>query len=117
MSSQLSARELLELGDEGRTKSVLTRFWPEVLGTFFGVGVGTFINFQTRRPPFSGIQKHIFLTAGLVAAFTYLQKHRDSYFAEKDAILRHYLELHPEEFQEPPRKKIADIFEPWVPVR
>lgn len=49
----------------------------------------------------SGIQKHILLTAGLVTAFTYAQKHRDNYFAEKDAILRHYLELHPDEFEEP----------------
>ncbi|XP_022814984.1 NADH dehydrogenase [ubiquinone] 1 subunit C2 [Spodoptera litura] len=117
MSSQLSARELLELGDEGRTKTVLSKYWPQILGTFFGIGSASFINFQTRRPIFSGIQKHILLTAGLMTAFIYMQKHRDNYFAEKDAVLRHYLELHPDEFEEPPRKKIADIFEPWVPVR
>lgn len=33
--------------------------------------------------------------------FMFIQKKRNEYFAEKDAIYRHYVELHPEDFQEP----------------
>lgn len=54
MSSQLSAVELLNLGDGDRKKPALNKYWPEVLGVTFGLGIAAFINFQTRRPVFSG---------------------------------------------------------------
>lgn len=54
MSSQLSAIELLKLGDEGRQKPTLTKYWPEFLGVTMGIGLAAFMNFQTRRPAFSG---------------------------------------------------------------
>ncbi|XP_026754877.1 NADH dehydrogenase [ubiquinone] 1 subunit C2 [Galleria mellonella] len=117
MSSQMSAIELLKLGNQGRTKPFLNEYWPQILGVAFGVGAATAINFGTRRPPFSGIQKHVLLAGGITALLTYVQKKRDEYFAEKDAVYRHYVELHPEDFPEPERKKIGDILEPWVPVR
>ncbi|KAJ8730914.1 hypothetical protein PYW08_002327 [Mythimna loreyi] len=116
-ASHLSAQELLKLGNNGREIPVLNKVWPIVIGTFFGVGSGVFINFQTRRPVFSGIQKHVLLTAGFIGALTYVQKQRDSYLAEKDAVYRHYVELHPEDFPVPERRKIGDILEPWIPVR
>ncbi|XP_047018870.1 NADH dehydrogenase [ubiquinone] 1 subunit C2 [Helicoverpa zea] len=115
--SHLSAIELLHKGEDGREVPALNKVWPEVLGATFGVCMGVFLNHQTRRPAFSGIQKHILLTAGFIGLFTFAQKTRNSYLAEKDAVYKHYISLHPEDFPEPPRKKIADIIEPWVPVR
>ncbi|XP_073949481.1 NADH dehydrogenase (ubiquinone) B14.5 B subunit [Choristoneura fumiferana] len=117
MSSQLSAIELLKLGDQGRTKPFLNQYWPQILGVSFGIASGVFINFGTRRPVFSGIQKHILGVVGWTAVLTYAQERRDAYFAERDAVYRHYIELHPEDFPVPERKKIGDIFEPWIPIR
>lgn len=101
MSSQLSAIELLKLGDEGREKPLLNKYWPEVVGSVLGVCTGIFLNFQTRRPVFSGIQKHILLVAGFVGGLTLIQNKRNEYLAEKDAVYRHYIELHPEDFPTP----------------
>lgn len=49
---------------------------------------------------FLGIHQHVILAAGFVTALTLLNKKRDAYFAEKDAVYKHYIELHPEEFEE-----------------
>ncbi|XP_026733012.1 NADH dehydrogenase [ubiquinone] 1 subunit C2 [Trichoplusia ni] len=117
MSSQMTAIELLELGDEGRKRPLLNQHWPSIIGSIFGVCTGIFINFQTRRPVFSGIHQHVILSAGFVTALTLLNNKRDAYFAEKDAVYRHYIELHPEEFEEPEPKKIGDLLEPWIPIR
>ncbi|KPI96803.1 NADH dehydrogenase [ubiquinone] 1 subunit C2 [Papilio xuthus] len=117
MSAHLSAIDLLKLGDEDRTKPFLNQIWPYVIGVPFGIGSGIMMNFGTRRPIFSGIQKHILGVAGWCALLNYVQNKRNEYFAEKDAVYRHYVELHPEDFPIPERKKLADVFEPWVPIR
>ncbi|XP_013187115.1 NADH dehydrogenase [ubiquinone] 1 subunit C2 [Amyelois transitella] len=117
MSSQLSALELLKLGDEGREKPFLNKIWPQLLGFVFGVGTASAINFGTRRPVLSGIHKHVLGVVAFTTILTYVQNKRDDYYAEKDAVLRHYVELHPEDFPTPPRQKIGDILEPWVPIR
>lgn len=68
---------------------------------------------------------------------TYLDKKRNEALSTRDAVLKHYVELHPEDF--PPigewnyayflvshlmflfllteRKKFADVLEQWVPIR
>ncbi|XP_053612925.1 NADH dehydrogenase [ubiquinone] 1 subunit C2 [Plodia interpunctella] len=117
MSSQLSALELLKLGDEGREKPFLNKIWPQLLGVFFGVGSAAAINFGTRRPLFSGIYKHVLGVGAMTTIFTYVQNRRNEYYAEKDAVLRHYVELHPEDFPIKPRQTIGEIMEPWVPIR
>jgi NADH-ubiquinone oxidoreductase subunit b14. len=49
----------------------------------------------------TGIQQYA-IGAGLGGAFGYYgDKIRDASLAERDAILRHYLETHPEDFPEP----------------
>lgn len=49
----------------------------------------------------AGIHKH-FLYGTLSAAVGYwINGNRNSYLAEKDAILRHYVELHPADFPTP----------------
>jgi len=46
---------------------------------------------------------HIKLGAGIVgaAALYYYKQYRTSYLADKDAMYRHYIQLHPEDFQAP----------------
>ncbi|VVC97346.1 unnamed protein product [Leptidea sinapis] len=101
MSSNLSAIELLQLGNEDRKKPFLNEYWTYILGTAFGVTSGIFMNFGTRRPVMSGFQKHILATVGWTALLSFVQNRRDNYLAEKDAVLRHYIELHPEDFPVP----------------
>lgn len=48
-----------------------------------------------------GIQKH-FLYAGLAAiGAKYADNYRNEYYAERDAVYRHYISLHPEDFPMP----------------
>lgn len=49
----------------------------------------------------TGIQKHALLTVGWCGLLSYVQDKRNAYLAERDAVLRHYVELHPEDFCEP----------------
>lgn len=50
---------------------------------------------------FLGIQKHLLYT-GVAALFgKTADGWRNTYLAERDAILRHYIELHPEDFPMP----------------
>ncbi|KAJ2946812.1 hypothetical protein O0L34_g16136 [Tuta absoluta] len=116
-AGHLSAQELLKLGDEDRCKPFLNQYWPEIMGVFFGISSGCAVNFTTRRPVFSGIQKHVVMTALWVPLLQFAQNKRNAYYAERDAVFRHYIELHPEDFSEKKRQKIADLFEPWVPIR
>ncbi|KAG7306141.1 hypothetical protein JYU34_008733 [Plutella xylostella] len=117
MASHLSAIELLKRGDDDRIKPYLNQYWPYVLGSTLGFCTGMLINFGTKRPIYSGLQKHAACMAIWSASLHIVQKKRDAYFAERDAVLRHYIELHPEDFVEPERKKLADVLEPWIPIR
>lgn len=49
----------------------------------------------------TGIHKHVIGVIGWTSALTFVQKKRDAYLAEKDAVLRHYVELHKEDFPSP----------------
>lgn len=117
MSATTSALDLLKLGDEGREKPFLNKIWPEFLGVIFGVGTACCVNFGTRRPLLSGLQKHVFGVIVMTGIFKYVQNKRDEHFIERDAVLRHYVELHPEDFPPKERKRVADMFEPWIPIR
>lgn len=57
---------------------------------------------------FSGIQKHVVLGVGGVFLGAWLDGKRDAHFAERDAVLRHYVELHPDDF--PPTRKFCVSF-------
>lgn len=50
---------------------------------------------------FVGVQKHVLFT-GIGALFgRTADSWRNEYLAERDAVLRHYIELHPEDFPTP----------------
>jgi hypothetical protein len=56
---------------------------------------------------FTGIQKHALggVTGWLFGA--YADNYRNQYLAERDAVLRHYVELHPEDFPVPGKYNLS----------
>ena len=74
-------------------------------------------NWATRRPVWAGVQKHVL--AGVVGYFVgqFINDRRNAYLAQRDAVYRHYIELHREDFPIPERKKFADVLEYWHPIR
>jgi len=83
----------------------------------FGFASALLHNAGAKRPLMSGIQKHVvFVVAGYAFGewmFNALQRR----WGRRDAILRHYIELHPDRFEEPPKQKYKDVLEEWVPIR
>ncbi|XP_055616630.1 NADH dehydrogenase [ubiquinone] 1 subunit C2 [Toxorhynchites rutilus septentrionalis] len=107
----------LEVLSGANTKTWLQDKYAPIAGGFFGFGGMCYANWGTGRPFLSGIQRHVVATVGLAALAMMVDKWRNAYFAEKDATLRHYIELHPEDFPTPERKKFAEVFEYWQPIR
>ncbi|CAH0560131.1 unnamed protein product [Brassicogethes aeneus] len=111
-----SPLELLD-APQAVDKPFLTKTWgPASLGVlgFVAVMVG---NYAARRPMFSGIQWHIIGGAAGVGIGWKMDEIRNRYLADRDAVYRHYITLHPEDFPAYERKKIGDMFQPWIPVR
>lgn len=51
----------------------------------------------------------IYFALGATTAHFFLQ-YRKNYWAERDAVMRHYVQLHPEDFAPPGIMQILDIF-------
>ncbi|XP_043278150.1 NADH dehydrogenase [ubiquinone] 1 subunit C2 [Venturia canescens] len=98
-------------------QNYVAKNWAYICATAFGVAVPIGLNIWTRRPLWAGIQYH-FLFGVLGFGAGHLLTERDKYvLARRDAILRDYIRLHPEDFPAPERKKIGELLEDWVPVR
>ncbi|KAJ8965238.1 hypothetical protein NQ317_006204 [Molorchus minor] len=101
--------ELLE-NDGTRETPFLSKVWvPVCLGTMGFVAVIT-ANVATKRPIFSGIQRHILASAGLVGIGKLLDDYRNQILADRDAVLRHYIQLHPEDFPPFERKRFQNYW-------
>ncbi|XP_055376047.1 NADH dehydrogenase [ubiquinone] 1 subunit C2 [Condylostylus longicornis] len=111
-----SPLELLENKND-RIPTFLNDKWNPMLGLAMGFGAACYMNFALRVPVFSGIQRHVSfaLIGGLLGK--YFDGKRNDYLAERDAVLRHYVQLHPEDFPTPERKKFADVLHQWAPIR
>ncbi|XP_072376169.1 NADH dehydrogenase [ubiquinone] 1 subunit C2 [Diabrotica undecimpunctata] len=107
----------LELFEGYREPPLLSKVWnPLILGAMGFVSV-IIANYGTRKPLFSGIQKHI-LVAGVCGGIgKIVDDYRNKYLADRDAVLRHYIELHPEDFPPFERKQYKDVFDAWIPIR
>lgn len=88
---------------------------------------------------FAGIQKHVVVTALATGFGKVVGNWYNQYMADRDSILRHYIELHPEDFPTPgklsyssadysicynmnnnyfaERKTFGEIMQRWVPIR
>ncbi|XP_023717255.1 NADH dehydrogenase [ubiquinone] 1 subunit C2 [Cryptotermes secundus] len=111
-----SNMELL-LRDEDRIDPFLSKWWNPVAASVVGVITVVFVRHAQRRPLISGIQTHILTGIGCFLAGYHIDQYRNQYLAERDAVLRNYLERHPEDFPEPERKKFSEILQPWIPIR
>ncbi|KAH8267494.1 hypothetical protein KR018_008516 [Drosophila ironensis] len=100
-----------------REPTFLAPLWNPVACGLAGVGAAIFINWGFRKPVMAGIQKHIAFGAIGFGTGMYFDGKRSEYLAKRDAVLRHYIELHPDDFPVTDRKKYADVLESWVPVR
>ncbi|CAH1407935.1 unnamed protein product [Nezara viridula] len=60
---------------------------------------------------------HIGVAAAAFGVSYMLQKWYDIRNMEKDAVYRHYIALHPDDFPMPERKKVGEIFPKFVPIR
>ncbi|XP_071454234.1 NADH dehydrogenase [ubiquinone] 1 subunit C2 [Hetaerina americana] len=112
---KLTAYELL--GSEPRPYPFLSQHFNPFFFGFLGVSSGFLYNFLGKRPLISGMQRQIGLGAVGFIIGKVLDDRRSKGLARRDAVLRHYIELHPEDFPEPERKKFKDILLRWVPVR
>ncbi|XP_073822551.1 NADH dehydrogenase (ubiquinone) B14.5 B subunit [Musca autumnalis] len=100
-----------------RKPTFLSTIFNPLACTAAGFGLACMLNWGLRRPIFSGIQNHVgFAVLGGIGG-TYLDKKRNDDLATRDAVLRHYVELHPEDFPPIQRKKFGEVLEPWVPIR
>ncbi|KAF7281228.1 NADH dehydrogenase (ubiquinone) B14.5 B subunit [Rhynchophorus ferrugineus] len=74
-------------------------------------------NWATRRPLLSGVHRYVLIVGGSMAAGIYVEKKRAEHLATRDAMFRHYIELHPEDFPPYERKQFKDLFQEWIPIR
>ncbi|EDW65082.1 NADH dehydrogenase [ubiquinone] 1 subunit C2 [Drosophila virilis] len=100
-----------------RQPTFVSPIWNPIAGAIAGFGIALFVNWGFRKPAFSGIQNHIAFTAIGAGLGAFIDKQRDAYLAKRDAVLRHYVELHPDDFPKTDRKKYGEVLESWVPVR
>ncbi|KAF6211126.1 hypothetical protein GE061_014244 [Apolygus lucorum] len=107
----------LLLPDPDAIPSVLGDKFAALFGGTLGVSAVAFHRYISRRPVLSGIQLHILCGVGVAAVAQFFQIRRDNYNMDRDAVFRHYIELHPEDFPPPTRVKVGDVFKTWSPVR
>ncbi|XP_050299449.1 NADH dehydrogenase [ubiquinone] 1 subunit C2 [Anthonomus grandis grandis] len=105
------------LSTPGIEPGLINKYYAPVVTATIFFGAVIIGNYASRRPVMSGIQKHILATAAGAAAGFYAEDYRSKKLADRDAVLRHYVELHPEDFPPYERKKYRDVFEKWIPIR
>lgn len=158
---QRNALDLLQPLGEGESRPFLDQIWGGLVGSVMGFGLFSFSNYMRQRPTlsghyiipvrfvnyqlsnvnvfclFSGIQRHIGGAIALGTLMHYGYEYRRSYFAERDAVYRHYVETHPDDFIYPGiqivdipipichqhsvffivRQRYSEVLLPWVPIR
>ncbi|XP_044747674.1 NADH dehydrogenase [ubiquinone] 1 subunit C2 [Coccinella septempunctata] len=91
--------------------------WGYLVGGVLGFGGALYGNYATKRPIVSGVHRTAAVTVVSALLGNYFDDLKKDYDAERDAVLRHYVQLHPEDFPPFERKKYAEVLEPWVPIR
>ena len=94
-------------------------------------------NYVSNLMLFQGIQKHIIYSMIGGGLGKTIDGWRNDHLAERDAVLRHYVETHPEDFPDPGKtnkslpqwffvnpwffilepKKFGEVLQSWVPIR
>ncbi|XP_035225814.1 NADH dehydrogenase [ubiquinone] 1 subunit C2-like [Stegodyphus dumicola] len=97
-------------------ESILSKAFYPVGCALGGISLPIAQNYYIKRPFYTGIHRHIAL--GLIGAVFgyYVDRFLDRKWMERDAVIRHYVELHPEDFVQN-KRKYKEIFDEWIPVR
>jgi len=97
-------------------ESILTKYYYETGFAMMLGSIPVFQNYYSRRPLYTGIQRHFAWAAlGAVLGY-YANQSLERKWTKRDAIIKHYIELHPEDFVEN-KKKYKEMFEEWYPIR
>ncbi|XP_055297017.1 NADH dehydrogenase [ubiquinone] 1 subunit C2 [Sitodiplosis mosellana] len=111
-----TALELLD-SRNAEPPSVLSAYGIQFWFGLMGAGVHGVRNWTYRRPKLAGAYLYpIYFAVGAFVGQSILNWRRN-YWADRDAVLRHYVQLHPEDFPPPERKKYGDVLLEWVPCR
>ncbi|XP_045480337.1 NADH dehydrogenase [ubiquinone] 1 subunit C2 [Harmonia axyridis] len=97
--------------------SIFHNVWGYLVGGSLSLGATLYANYGSKRPVMSGLHRIAAFTILGAIAGNYMDNLKKDYDAERDAVLRHYVQLHPEDFPPFERKKYAEVFQPWVPIR
>ncbi|XP_023029832.2 NADH dehydrogenase (ubiquinone) B14.5 B subunit [Leptinotarsa decemlineata] len=108
--------EALE-NDGCREPPLLSKYFPIACWGTVGFVSVIIANYASKRPVMSGIQRHIGVSIAAAYVGQVVDNYRTKYLADRDAVYRHYIQLHPEEFPPYERKQYKDVFERWVPIR
>ncbi|CAH1371075.1 hypothetical protein MTP99_012568 [Tenebrio molitor] len=103
--------------DGTREPPIVNKYWGPVVGGGAALVVTLLTNWATKKPFMSGLQLHVLGVAAGATIGKIVDDYRNDFLAERDAVFRHYIELHPEDFPDFDRKKYAEVLQPWVPIR
>lgn len=87
------------------------------LGGFTGLSISLIRHYNYGIPPFAKIYVHIGATVFGYWLGGYVDHWQTKFYAERDAMMRHYISLHPEDFVEEPAPKMKYVLYPWYPRR
>ncbi|XP_034253108.1 uncharacterized protein LOC117652361 [Thrips palmi] len=110
--------ERLAYDEVRENPSLFSDTWMSILGGTFGFfGVMSY-NVARFKPAYTGVWRYPIAMAAGVYAGLIIRDWRREKVRTKWAKIKHYIELHPEDFPPyPARTKIGDTLSPWVPMR
>merc|ERR1719481_948070 len=93
------------------------RIWAPMSSAIFPVCASTAYNVQARVPLRTNLIPALIATPFFGLIGYGIRRFFDNRRAEEEAIMRHYILTHPEQFPEPKRTKYIDMIQPWKPWR
>ena len=110
--------ERLDYDEIRERPSLFGDLWCPALGGFIGGHMLPLYNVGRGKPLLTGIWRlGLLIPGGVMAGLWYRDYHKEQ-SRKKWAMIRHYIELHPEDFPDyPPRIKIGETLAPWYPRR
>ncbi|XP_031629408.1 NADH dehydrogenase [ubiquinone] 1 subunit C2 [Contarinia nasturtii] len=111
-----TALELLD-SRSAEPPSLASKYGVQASLGFLGGLVHVVKNWTYKRPLIAGAYLYPIYAAVGWSAGQLWRNQREAYWADRDAMLRHYIQLHPDDFPPPERKKYGDILLEWTPIR
>ncbi|VDP00599.1 unnamed protein product [Soboliphyme baturini] len=98
--------------------------WPaRAKFTAYGLALGIVshvsFNYYRRRPYYAGLPTSLAYLITIPLIGYGIGTYRDYHMRVRDAVVEHYMELHPEDFEQlkGSERKWKDVFLPWIPIR